>query len=116
MRGRAGLLNGALFVAAVAVGAGGGYVARRPPVEQTRFLNFDVESMPEDLRAEGWSTFESSKSGDTFAWCQEIACSLHLEEHAPADRVVRLRAFPFRYPGAPPQKAEVTLNGQHIAT
>src|SRR6185503_11212523 len=65
---------------------------------------------------EGWSSFEATRAGDTFAWCTRKSCVLRLLVHTPGDRIVRLRAFPFRYEGAPPQQASVTINGRHVVT
>src|SRR4029079_9069032 len=55
--------------------------------------------------------FEATPTGDTFAWCARKSCTLKLNLQSRADRIVRLRVFPFRFPEAPPQSATVVLNG-----
>jgi hypothetical protein len=103
-------------VASAALGASGGYIAKRPEPPETRFVNFDVESAPPEVLAEGWSTFETTPAGDGFVWCRQKACVLHFAVNAPSERVVRMRVFPFRYPGAPPQSVAVSVNGNAVAS
>lgn len=104
------------FLGGALLGAGGGHVARAPQGDETRFLNFDVESTGSTGLGEGWSTFEGTRAGDTFAWCTQVRCTVNVLVITPDDRVIRFRAFPFRYPGAPPQRATVSINDKPVAS
>lgn len=84
-----------------------------PSAPGTRFLNLDAESTRTEL-ASGWSGFERTGSGDTFAWAQAREARVVLLAEGPADRLVRFRAWPFRWEGAPPQTVAVVLNGVRL--
>ena len=105
-----------VFLGGAALGAGGGYVAKAEVHDETRFLNFDVESTPADALGPGWSSFEGTRSGDTFAWCTARSCSVRVHVVSADNRIVRLRVRPFRYPGAPPQRATVSINDKPVST
>jgi hypothetical protein len=90
-------------------------VACARPVEETRFLNFDPETTTGRLGT-GWSGFERTAEGDTFVWAQARAATLKLEVGAGDDRLVRFRAWPFRFPGAPPQTVTLFVNGARVET
>lgn len=84
-----------------------------PPIEETRFLNFDAESSAGALGA-GWSGFERTPAGDTFAWAQAKSALVAIDSRADGDRLIRFRAWPYRYPGAPPQNVTLFLNDAKI--
>jgi len=100
----------AALVTALAVSLG----CRREAPE-TRFLNFDPESSAGSLTA-GWSGWEKTPEGDTFAWAQAREATLAAVSRADGDRLVRFRCWPFRYAGAPPQTLTLTINGAKIDT
>ena len=102
----------ALLLAAVA-GAIAGCGARP---EETRFLSFDAESTPRDLLVSGWSGFESGPSGDTFVWAQGRRAAVEVHASRVRGRLLRVRCWPFRWDGAPPQTVTVTLNGARLET
>ena len=79
------------------------------PAPETRFLNFDAESSSGALTS-GWSGFEKSAAGDTFAWAQAREAAVTVSVGGPADRLIRFRLWPFVWPGAPPQTVTVWVN------
>lgn len=85
------------------------------PVPEPRFLNLDPESSSGALGT-GWSGFEKTDRGDTFAWAQAREAEVTLVAPGAADRLVRFRAWPFEWPGAPPQTVSVSVNGTTFAT
>ncbi len=106
MRGaRAAALVLPLLAVAACAPSGGG----------TRFLNLDPQSTGSEL-ASGWSTFERTETGDTFVWAQAREARVALLADGPADRLVRFRAWPFRWDGAPAQTVTVSLNGVVLGT
>jgi len=82
---------------------------------EAMFLNFDPLSTPREL-TRGWSSFERTGAGDTYVWAQARAASVTLRAGGPADRIIRFRAWPFRYEGAPPQRVTVVLNDVTLGT
>ena len=87
----------------------------RPSVEETRFLNFDPESSAGALTS-GWSGFEKTDKGDTFAWCQATEAKVKVTSRADGDRLLRVRAWAFVYPGAVPQTLTVYVNDTKLDT
>lgn len=85
------------------------------PVPEPRFLNFDPESSAGAL-GPGWSGFEKTEAGDTFAWAQAREAEVRLVAPGAADRLVRFRAWPFEWEGAPPQTVSLSVNGTRFAT
>ncbi len=79
------------------------------PAPETRFLNFDPEGSAGALTS-GWSGFEKNAEGDTFVWAQAREAKVTVLAGGPADRLVRFRAWPFGWPGAPPQTVAVWVN------
>lgn len=79
------------------------------PAPGTSFFNFDAESTSGRLSS-GWSSFEKTPAGDTFVWAQAREAALTVTAEGPADRLVRFRAWPLGWPGAPPQTATVWVN------
>jgi hypothetical protein len=98
------------YLLAIALAAGS--CARNLP--ETRFLNFDTESAPGALTS-GWSGFEATDAGDTFAWAQAREARVSVLASGAADRIVRFRAWPFRWDGAPAQAVTVSVNGMKAA-
>jgi len=86
----------------------------RPPAE-TRFLNFDAESAGPALTS-GWSGFEKTAAGDTFVWAQAREARVSLLAAGAGERLVRFRAWPYRWDGAPPQQVTVSLNGARLGS
>ncbi|HTQ06298.1 MAG TPA: acyltransferase [Polyangiaceae bacterium] len=100
-----------ILVAAAIAGAGG-YFAHQPHGGQS-FLNFDQESTPADALGPGWSGFEQTRDGDSFSWCAAKACSVTVDA-TKAEQFVRLRGFPYMYPGGPTQTLKVSVNGTPV--
>ena len=74
------------------------------------FLNFDPEGSAGSL-ASGWSGFERTEAGDTFVWAQAREARARLLSAGAAERLVRFRAWPYRWTGAPPQTVTISVNG-----
>ena len=89
--------------------------ACRRPVEETRFLNFDPESSARALLS-GWSGWEKTPEGDSFAWCQAREGRLSVVSRADGDRLLRFRCWPFLYPGGSPQAVTLYVNETKIET
>jgi hypothetical protein len=85
------------------------------PVPQTRFLNFDPESSSGALLS-GWSTFEKTPEGDTFAWAQAREAAVTVSASGPGDRLIRFRVWPFGWEGAPPQTVTLWVNDVRLET
>ncbi len=83
------------------------------PPRETRFLNFDSETSARALGT-GWSRWERDAAGDTFVWAMRSSATLTLDSAADGDRVIRFRAWPFQWDGAPTQRAGVFLNGAKL--
>jgi hypothetical protein len=99
------------FRAAAAVAAASLLALSCRRAEETRFLNFDPETSAGRL-VSGWSGWEKTAEADTFVWAQARTASLRLSESADGDRVVRFRAWPFRFPDAPGQTVTLLVNGK----
>ncbi len=97
-----------LFLTLAAAGCG-----RALP--ENRFLNLDPESSAGAL-ASGWSGFERTPEGDTFSWAQAREARATVLAAAASDRLVRFRAWPFRWEGAPPQTVAVSVNEVRLGT
>jgi hypothetical protein len=91
-----------------------GFAARcARPVDETRFLNFDAESSSGRL-ASGWSGWERTADADTFVWAQGKSATVKVESRADDDRLVRFRAWPYRFAGAPPQTVTFFVNEARV--
>lgn len=90
-------------------------VACSRPEPRTVFLNFDAESSTGSLIS-GWSGFEKTAAGDSFAWAQAREASVAVTADGPADRLIRFRAWPFGWAGAPPQTVTVWVNDVRLET
>jgi hypothetical protein len=97
-------LGAAAALAAALAAAGCGRDAR-----ETAFLNLDPESSTGAL-ASGWSGFEKTEPGDTFVWAQARDVTVRVFARGPGERLVRFRAWPFLWEGAPPQTVTVSVN------
>ena len=98
-----------LLAVALAVAACGG------GIRETRFLNLDPESSSGALTS-GWSGFEKTEAGDTFVWAQSREAKAAVLATGAGDRLVRFRAWPFRWEGAPPQTVTVSVNDVRLET
>lgn len=58
----------------------------------------------------GWSGFESTPDGTTFAWAEGTEASLRFGPSPRGPRLVRIRAWAFGFPGAEPQLLSVLVN------
>jgi hypothetical protein len=106
-----------LFLVGVVVGVLGAFGLRPSPrPAEARFLSFDPETTTREELTSGWSGFERNEIQDTFVWCAAKQCTLTIELHEKRDRRVRLRLWPFRWPGAPPQQAVANVNGAYAGT
>ena len=76
-------------------------------------MGFDPESS-DGLLASGWSGWEKTAEGDTFVWAQAKSAALRIASRADGDRLVRFRAWPYRFPGAPPQVITLWVNDAKI--
>jgi hypothetical protein len=104
-----------LFLAGAALGAAGATLARHTLYPQgTRFLNFDPESMSPGALGNAWSGFEHAENGDTFVWCAAGSCTVFVDAPGERDRLLRVRLWAMRYPGAPAQITTANLNGVQI--
>lgn len=116
--GREGLRRALSYVVVLAAGVGVGAAATLlslsreppPPIEQTRFLNFDPQTTGPDVLTAGWSGYEHNDRNDSFVWCASQHCTLLVTVYGQRDRRLGMRVWPFRYPDAPPQSALATLN------
>lgn len=84
-------------------------------VEETRSLNFDPETAAGSLGS-GWDGFEKADSGDTFVWAHGKEARLVLQSRGDGDRLVRLRCWPFGFPGGPAQTLTLFLNDRKLET
>lgn len=89
MKRRGSFLQASALLALALAGA-----ACSRPAPQTRFLNFDAESSSGALLS-GWSSFEKTPEGDTFAWAQAREATLSVSADGPADRLLRFRTWSF---------------------
>jgi hypothetical protein len=83
------------------------------PIDETRSVGFDPESSA-GLLVSGWSQWEKTGEGDTFVWAQAKTAALRVVSRADGDRLVRFRAWPYRYPGAPPQVLTLFVNDAKV--
>lgn len=63
----------------------------------------------------GWSGFERTGEGLTFAWAVGTSAAVRFGPASRAPRTIELRAWAFDFPGAPPQEAVVFVNGCRVA-
>jgi hypothetical protein len=99
-----------------ALGAAAGYfLSPAPPLEETRFLNFDAESTPQGYLVAGWSGAEVNPDGDSYRWCESATVRLKVRNRGDGERVMRVRFFPFLYPNGPTQSVSVLVNEQFVA-
>jgi len=96
------------LLVAVLVGVAAGWLLRRPPPIETRFVNFDDRD--KHVLGPGWSHPEVPPTGDSMRWCAARSCKLFVQSRADAGHAIVIRVSPFRYPNAPPQTAQAFLN------
>ena len=99
-----------------ALGAAVGYfLSPAPPIDETRFLNFDAESTPQGFLVSGWSGAEETVDGDSFRWCDSSTVRLKVRSRGDGARTLRMRLWPFLYPDGPTQSVSILVNEQFIA-
>ena len=106
----------ALFAALCAGAAAAYFLAPAPPLEETRFLNFDDESTPQGYLIAGFSGAETTEEGDTFRWSESKVVRLKVQNRADGERTVRVRFWPFEYPNGPGQSVSLLVNEQLVGT
>jgi hypothetical protein len=103
------------LLAVLCVGAAAGYFLKpAPPIEETRFLNFDDESTPQGYLKGGFSGAEVTEDGDTFRWCESKVVRLKVQNRADGERTLRVRFWPFEYPNGPKQSVSLLVNEQLV--
>jgi hypothetical protein len=100
----------ALFSGFCLGGVVGYFLSPAPPLDETRFLNFDRESTPRGYLVSGFSGSEASEQGDTFQWCDSRVVRLKVTSRGDGDRTLRMRYWPFVYPNGPAQSISVLVN------
>lgn len=96
-------------------GAVGYFLSPAPPLEETRFLNFDAESTPQGSLVSGWAGPEVSLDGDSFRWCDSSTVRLKVQNRGDGERMLRMRFWPFVYPDGPTQSVSILVNEQFVA-
>lgn len=105
------------LLAVLCVGAAAGYFLKpAPPIEETRFLNFDDESTPQGYLIAGFSGVEVTEEGDTFRWCESKVVRLKVQNRADGERTLRVRFWPFEYPDGPTQSVSLLVNDKLVGT
>ncbi|MCK6685748.1 MAG: hypothetical protein L6R30_25410 [Thermoanaerobaculia bacterium] len=79
------------------------------------FVNFDPETT-DGLLKKGWSGWERTPEGDTFVWSLSRVAEVSIMAPTKNDKTVRMRVWPFRYPGCPNQQITFYLNGVRLKT
>lgn len=82
-----------------------------PPPEE--LLDFAGPSEAAAL-ASGWSGFERTGDGTSFAWAVGRTSTLRLGPAGRGPRTISFRAWAFEFPGAGPQDAVVLVNGCRV--
>jgi hypothetical protein len=62
----------------------------------------------------GWSGFEKTDDGSTFAWAEGPECAIQLPGADPAPHTIRMRAWAFTYAGASPQRLTLFVNDNRL--
>jgi hypothetical protein len=88
-------------------------VVRKPPIDETRFVNFDTGSRA--LLGAGFSNPEGS-GDDAFAWCSARTCKVTVYSRGEVDRTIAFQAAPYSFPNAPQQSVTVLLNGAPLGS
>ena len=83
----------------------------RPATEQR--VEFQEGPAAGVLRS-GWSGFERTRDGVTFAWAEGTEASLRLAGTDPAPNAIRMRAWSFTYAGAAPQRLTLFVNDNRV--
>lgn len=100
--------NGCILMAALAV------AGCRPP-EPSRPQRVEFEDGPTArVLVSGWSGFERTAAGDSFAWAEGLEARLRFLVPRACPYVIRFRAWPFEYAGAPVQRVTVFVNENRI--
>ena len=81
---------------------------------EVAFIDFGTPTARPYLRS-GWSTDEGS--GDfTWVWSLGRQSVLEFFLHQPRELPVTFRCFPFQFPGSPPQRISIAVNGVDLQT
>lgn len=105
------------FLAGVCLGGAAGYfLSPAPPLDETRFLNFDPESTPQGVLVSGFSAGEVSPNGDSFRWCDSANVRLKVRTRGDGARTLRMRYWPFEYTDSPKQSVSILVNEQLVGT
>ena len=95
------------------------YAAGRGELFEARFAamgqRFDFADGEALLQGQGWSFPEQGEAGISFQWALGKRAELGLPIGRPRDARLRLRALPFVYPEAPPQRLELWLGDARLA-
>jgi len=91
-------------------GAAGYFLSPAPPLDETRFLNFDPESTPQGHLLSGFAGVEVNEQGDTYRWCDSRVVRVKVTSRGDGDRTLRIRYWPFVYPNGPAQSVSVLVN------
>jgi arylsulfatase A-like enzyme len=104
-------------------GCGSSAVSNRDLVElaagalvssETALLDFGARDSRPHLVA-GWSEDETATDGTSFVWATGASSRLRLFIAEPRPLELSFRSWPFRFPGAPPQRLTLELNGAPLA-
>ena len=90
-------------------------LSRRALVEgETALLDFGERDSRPHL-VSGWSEDETATDGTSFVWATGASSSLRFFIAEPRPLQLSFRSWPFRFPGAPPQRLKLELNGAPLA-
>lgn len=79
-------------------------------LSETALLDFGSRNSRPHL-VSGWSEDETATDGTSFVWAMGPSSKLRLFIAQPRPLEVSFRSWPFRFPGAPPQRLALALNG-----
>lgn len=100
-----------LLAASLLIGCERSRRAEPPAVTRIEFQ----EGRDSERMVAGWSGFERTEDGLTFAWAVGTSASVRLGPESRMPHTIELRAWAFDFPGAPPQVAVVFVNGCRVA-
>ena len=88
------------------------------PLSESRhevtFIDFGTPTARPHLRS-GWSTDEGSGNA-SWVWSLGRESVLEFFLHEPRELPVTFRCFPFQFPGSPPQRISIAVNGVDLQT
>lgn len=83
-------------------------------LSETAVLDFGARDVRPGL-VSGWSGDETATDGTSFVWATGASSRLRLFVAEPRPLELSFRAWPFRFPGAPPQRLTLVLNGAPLS-